>query len=76
MSEEKAIDVIAEASNIYWDKMKDVPKALKRLSMEDIRHIFDRAVIPAIEVATPLIRPTQSRQPASRTCADFSRSIP
>jgi len=56
MNEDKAIDIIAEASGIYWDKIKDVPHALKRLSIEDIRHIFDRAVIPAIQEVRRLDR--------------------
>lgn len=56
MGEEKAVSVIDEASDIYWDNIKKTDNATKRLSVHDIRQIFDLAVKPAIESVRKLDR--------------------
>ena len=59
MSKDKpAISIIDEAANIYWEKIKDLPVVVKRLSIHDIRQIFSVAVTPAIDEVRRLDRQT------------------
>lgn len=55
-----AVNVIGEAADIYWEKLRDCPAAIKRLSMHDLRQIFDLAVVPAIDRVRELDREFRS----------------
>lgn len=54
--EEHAVDVIVEAHQVYWEEIKKYKSAMKRLSIHDIRSIFDIAVKPAIQRVRELDR--------------------
>lgn len=60
MKEKPAISVKDEAAVIYWDMIKTLPIVIKRLSIHDIKTIFDCAVIPAIDEVRHLDREGRS----------------
>ena len=51
-----AVSVIDEAASIYWENIKKNPEVLKRLSIHNIKQIFDDCVIPAIKKVRELDR--------------------
>lgn len=51
-----AIDVYAEAATIYWQSIRDNKGLAGRMSIHQLRQLFDLAVIPSIKEVRRLDR--------------------
>jgi len=54
--ETPAINVMDEAADVYWKHLYEMPEVIKKLSVHDLRVIFRKAVVPAIDKARQLDR--------------------